>query len=82
MRIRIGKDILTKTTKCGKSFSCLSSKRRDLCKVGSKLESCEGETALFCEPNNDEFCAYKRPFGDYCICDCPTRKEIYNRYKI
>jgi len=82
MKIEIDEEVLSKTTECKKGFSCLSSKTRDICKVRSKLESAGAEMILFCEPNNDKHCDYKKPFGDFCICECPTRKEIYNRYGI
>ena len=78
----IGRDILEKTTQCKKQFSCLSSKTRAICPVRSKLESYEGEMILFCEPKDGKPCNYKRPFGDFCMCDCPTRKEIYARYEV
>jgi hypothetical protein len=80
--MNIDEDILKKTTQCKKGFSCLSSKTRTICDVRSKLESYEGEMILFCEPRNGEPCDYKRPFGDFCVCECPTRKEIYTRYQV
>jgi len=27
-------------------------------------------------------CPYETPIGDFTICKCPIRQEIYNRYKM
>jgi hypothetical protein len=75
--IKIADDTIRHTTKCKLNFSCLLGNRKDLCKV----EYCVGKIH-FMKCLNKEYCDYQIPFGDSRICNCPTRKELYSRYKI
>jgi hypothetical protein len=77
MEFQISEDILRKT-KCKKGFSCLSGQRNDLCKVKNYIEG----KVIFLEALNDHSCYYSTSFGYAYICNCPTRKEIYDRYQI
>lgn len=78
MRFLINDETLQATTDCEKGFSCLNGKIYDLCKV----ESCINEKVHFIKCANDGYCTYQDPFGYDFVCACPTRKEIYNKYKI
>jgi hypothetical protein len=69
---------INKTTKCEKNFSCLSKKRKDLCKVTYTVE----DKVYFVECQNTEPCSYVVPFGHSFFCSCPVRKEVYVRYNI
>lgn len=78
MGIEINEDILKKTTKCKKKFSCLYSKKKDICKV---IYCARGKVHYIkCRTSKD--CDYKISFGEHLICSCPVRREIYNNYKI
>jgi hypothetical protein len=82
MSFNIPRAILKNTTKCRSDFSCISSEGKDLCQVASKLDAYDGNSILFCSPTNDQYCSYRKPFGEYCICGCPTRKAIHSRYQL
>ncbi len=72
----IDKEILKSTTKCEKDFSCLRDKKHIFCKV----EFCINDEVHFIKCLNEEYCTYKMSFGESFICNCPTRKEIFNKY--
>ena len=78
MIIKISDLTIKETTKCKKDFSCLSEKRKKLCKVTHTAEN----EVHFVECLDTEFCSYRMPFGNSFICKCPVRKAIYNQYKI
>jgi hypothetical protein len=76
--IEIDEDIKKNTTKCKKDFKCLRDNNYELCKV---IESVR-DNVLFIECLEMQPCSYKTVFGySSYICSCPTRKEIYRRYK-
>lgn len=77
MKLEISEDTLRKT-RCEKGFSCLSAHRNDLCKV----ESCIPGKVIFLETLNDNSCHYATSFGYTRICNCCTRKELYEKYVI
>lgn len=68
--IKINEDILKKTTRCKKDFSCLSGEM-ELCRV----ELCVDNKIHFIKCVSDEPCSYKIPFGYSFVCICPVRKE-------
>jgi hypothetical protein len=78
MEFQINEDILKNTTKCTTNFSCLSGNRTDLCKVEYNVD----DKIHFVNCIGSKPCNYRIPFGYSFICQCPVRKEIYNRYKI
>ncbi len=78
MEFKVRADILNETIKCKKDFSCLSGKKDCLCEVEDSFDN----KILFIKPMNHNMCDYKMSFGYSYICNCPTRKEIYNLYKI
>ena len=78
MRLEIGENTLRKTRNCGNDFSCLKGEKVCLCEVvGSS-----GYDVLFVKPKSKKDCSYCTPFSNSFLCHCPTRNEIYNRYKI
>ncbi len=77
MNIEIDKEIIDKTTKCEKCFSCLSDNLEQSCKV----EYCVSNTVYFVKCLNAALCSYKVSFGGSYFCTCPIRKEIYNKYR-
>lgn len=74
----IDKKIIEETIKCEKSFDCLKNDKHVYCKV----ENCVSSEVHFVKCLNDEYCVYRMSFGESYICNCPTRKEIYNKYEI
>jgi hypothetical protein len=75
--MKIDEDTLDRTKFCEKRFSCLSGEKKYLCEV----KFCNICNTLFINPN-DRDCNYYIPYGNSFLCFCPTRNEIYKRYKI
>ena len=73
--MEIEKEILDKTVHCTKDFDCL--RNNNIC---CKVENCVDKKVHFVECS-EIFCNYKMKFGRSYICTCPTRKEIYNKYR-
>ena len=78
MRIEVSKRVLTQTTLCGNKFACLSSSLSRICKVRGHL--IKETLVIACAA--DSICKYQLSFGNWAICSCPTRKEIYDRYAV
>jgi hypothetical protein len=76
MDIQIGEDILKKTISCEKNFSCLSG-QKDLCEMKSQIV----RAVYFIKHPKNKRCNYCLSFGNDYICTCPTRQEIYKRYR-
>lgn len=75
--IVINKSTLKKTIWCTKNFKCLNKGNPCDCRITSSVK---GESHFVnCSENN---CTYKMNFGNGIICNCPTRKELYNKYGI
>jgi len=78
MNIKVDDSIIQETTECRKKFSCLSGEY-PFCSV----ELCIDNKVHFIKcASNNESCRYRVPFGYSNVCNCPVRKELYNRYKI
>ena|GEM_PF-707186 len=77
-KIEIPSEVIAETTKCQKGFTCLSQPVEAVCKV----ESCVNGKFHFVRCATIQYCAYQRGFGYGYYCACPTRKAIYNRYKV
>jgi hypothetical protein len=69
--------IIAETHFCSKNFDCLIKSTPVYCAV----ENCIGNKVHFIESNHNLSCKYKLPFGYTYICNCPVRKEIYNKYR-
>ena len=76
--IKIDEAILEKTTRCNYAFSCLSGDKSCLCDVIDS--NGEGIVAITSRPVL--FCGYCRSLEHAFYCFCPTRSEIYHRYKM
>jgi hypothetical protein len=76
-RFEIPEHILKKT-RCEKGFSCLSGRRKNLCKI----VDCVSGKVYFLEALNDKYCPYAKIFGDSYYCTCPTRMKIYDIYRV
>ena len=76
MDISISDSIRNEAVKCKKRFSCL--KKRDCCKV----VDCINDSVLFVDSTYEASCPYQQLFGNEFICNCPVRKELYDKYRI
>ncbi len=74
----IRKEIHEETNECEKTFKCLNNKKNIYCEVISNVSN----KVHFVECLTEEYCNYQFTFGYKCVCSCPTRKEIYNKYGI
>lgn len=77
--MQISEDILKETTECKRNFICLNS--LDTVKT-CKVISCINNKVHFVECANYYICPYLMPFGNSFICNCPVRKEIFNKYGV
>ena len=76
---KIDPKIVNQTTQCRGNFSCLSGKEDCLCKVESFLRT-NGRTIFI--TNGGHSCNYIMGFGKGWICNCPTRKTLYEEHGI
>jgi hypothetical protein len=74
--MEIKKEVLEKTLLCTKSFACLND-INTYCKV----ESCVNNQVHFVENKKNDFCNYRRAFGNSYFCTCPTRIEIFRKHR-
>ncbi|MBI4843295.1 MAG: hypothetical protein HY809_03090 [Nitrospirae bacterium] len=75
----ISNEVVLEAKECALDYSCLSGEKECLCDV----EEPSNGIVLFVTPaNKRNFCCYRITFGDSFICNCPVRKEIFNRYSI
>ena len=74
----INEETIAKTTDCMNSFACLSNPRQIQCEVESQIN----DALIFVKCQKNCFCPYKMAFGNFFTCNCPTRMEIYKKYKL
>ena len=77
MSIVIDELVIKKTNHCNHGFECLKSEDHYL---KTKVEKCLDGEILFVNCTN-RHCNYKMNFGKSATCYCPTRKEIFKKYK-
>lgn len=77
MELYVSEDIKNTTIKCNKKFSCLTNNGSNLCKIISSYNC----SVFYILCNNEIACEYKHLLNERTYCNCPTRKEIYNKYK-
>ena len=82
MKLKISKETLEKTTKCLRDFQCLDSDKKDICIDMCTIDTFINDVLFLKDRLHDIYCHYKMSFGYSYICNCPTRKEIYEVYKI
>lgn len=79
MALHISEVSRKKSEKCPYAFQCLE-EGRNICEVGIYIEG----DGLFLKKAKYAKCPYKK-FGNkrsHYQCSCPTRMELYKRYKI
>ena len=78
MDIVVSNETLRATLNCKEAFSCLKGKATDFCEV----DYCVDGKVHFVKRVGHYYCYYQLSFGEAYFCSCPTRKEIYNKYRI
>lgn len=76
--MEIDKDIILQTTECNLDFGCLKGKDHQC--LDSIVEKSVGNDILFMDCRNIN-CNYKSRFAGIDVCNCPVRREIYNKYR-
>jgi len=76
MEIEVDEAVMCATTHCTRSFRCLEPSGSSLCRV----QKCVRGTVHFIECLDRTSCSYRMSFGKAFVCNCPVRKEIYDRY--
>jgi len=77
MGITVSDEILKRTTKCEKTFACLSGRMQDRCKAERSYNG-----VLLIQPKNGNSCGYHVDLGKSDFCTCPVRVELYKAYGI
>ena len=78
MDIKVSDKVRKAAKKCNKGFACLKENGKPVCTV----DDCINDQILFVKVPNAEYCPFKQPFGNEFICNCPVRKELYDKYRI
>ncbi|OGV81210.1 MAG: hypothetical protein A3K19_22505 [Lentisphaerae bacterium RIFOXYB12_FULL_65_16] len=80
MEFAVAQEVRRKTNRCESDFACLACQPQCLCPVVSAIDG----GVLFIEPKCEQkmFCTYRMQFGNGTMCTCPTRKELYHRYRV
>ena len=76
--LKIDEAVIRSTVNCQYGFRCLSGDTTCLCEVTDSI----GYDMLEVNPKSDKDCCHRISLGKMNFCNCPTRVEIYNRYKI
>jgi hypothetical protein len=78
MLVQISDKAREETIGCQFSFQCLDDEKRCICII----EKCLEGDGCFLKTVKPQPCPYKMSFGYTYMCHCPTRIELFNRYKI
>jgi len=78
MKIEVSEDVLLKTKCCKDNNPCLNGGLDNCCKV----VNCVNNQIHFVTPITKHYCNNQINFGDLCFCICPTRKEIFKKYRL
>ena len=77
--IEVSEAILKDTTNCRKCFACLSGETECMCEV---IKPARAYNAVVIKPKSIDACKNFFHLDNTIYCLCPTRNEIYNRYRI
>lgn len=75
--MEICRETIKLTIKCNHDFICLDNS--NFC---CKVKDCISNEVHFVDRATNKICPYAVPFGYAFICNCPVRKEIFNRYGV
>lgn len=76
--MKVDTEILKKTVRCQHGFECLVNESSKC--LSMVIERNVGGKFLFANCSNN-LCHYHMHFGKSVICTCPTRVEIFSKYK-
>lgn len=76
MVIEIDEATKSITIYCDKDFHCLIDPS-----ICCDVVSVTPNPAFYVKYTHGYRCPYELTIGDFTVCKCPIRKEIYNRYK-
>jgi len=76
--IEVSKKARQAASNCYKDLACLTDGEAQVCKV----KACLGSGVLFVHRRPAVDCPFKVTFGSGQLCECPVRKEIFERYKM
>ncbi len=84
MNLHIDEVIKKKTAKCPTNFYCLSGGGSLMCDKNKHM--CKAEryiryNGLIVKPSSENGCPNRMSFGNGFRCNCPTRIEIFLKYK-
>ena len=77
MNISISERARNAAKRCKNKFACLKDKNT-CCEV----DDCINDSILFVKSTYNASCPYQQLFGNEFICNCPVRKELYDKYRI
>ncbi len=79
MPLHISTHTLEQTKKCPFSFECLEDATRNVCPISIYIE----KNGCILSKVKNHACLYRTRMGHSSIvCNCPTRHELYRRYRI
>ena len=78
MTFYVSDEIKKSAVKCEKNYICLSRNEENVCKVISSVD--DHIMHVYCA--HVDKCVYKYPDEGRCLCTCPVRKEIYDKYDV
>ena len=78
MNKEIDMEIIDNTKQCPSYFQCLTEYGKPFCSV----EDVVAGDVLFIKSPDGIRCNYNMTHGDRNFCLCPTRKELYRKYKM
>jgi len=78
VQMQVNDAVMKATTKCSKSFQCLSGNNECLCwaTYASRYHFVE------VKPRSSDPCSYLFHYGNQAYCLCPTRNAIYSHYQM
>jgi HD-GYP domain-containing protein (c-di-GMP phosphodiesterase class II) len=76
---QISDDIKRLTTRCSDDFHCLFDDYWAMCSIERPLK---GAGLIIGKRRNNNNCKYLMSFGNAYICNCPTRYELHQQYRI
>lgn len=80
--LEVSDSVRDATKRCMNGFSCLRKETTCLCKVEYSLHNKRSPIIIFVQYDGQRICNYKMSFGFSYVCTCPTRKEIFEKYRI
>lgn len=75
---RVSEETIAETKKCNRAFACQKKPLESLCTINY----CVDGKVHFIKCLSKTACSYRSMFGYDFVCNCPTRKELYNKYGV